>query len=113
MHIPVLIIEDNPDHQALVFTHLARNGFDDLKIVDSISAGFDACQERPRHVIVIDSGVVSEEGKAAIGGLRQCSPGARIIGYSAGARSEDWADAHFLKGDFEELIAEIGKGPIS
>ena len=109
----MLIIEDNPDHQALALMHLNADGIQDVEIVESIEAGLDACGERARHVIVVDSGVVSAEGQKAIGRLRECSPRARIIGYSAGARTEDWADAHFLKGDFDELLAEIRKGPVA
>lgn len=113
MDIPVLIIEDNPDHQALAQMHLNADGIHDVEIVGSIQAGLHACGERARQVIVVDSGVVSAEGRKAIGRLRECSPGARIIGYSAGARAEDWADAHFIKGDFEDLLSEIRKGPVA
>jgi hypothetical protein len=60
MEISILLIEENEDHQVVMFTHLTRAGFSDVKIVRSPNDGLEACRQRPRHVVIVDSGVVGD-----------------------------------------------------
>ena len=114
MDIPVLIIEDDPDHQFLALRQLATNGLTDVKIVESVEAAIEACAERPRDVMVMDSGAVGEDLFDAVARLRRCAPKARIVGYSGDTRTGEWADAHFVKDQpFDDLVVEIRKGSIN
>lgn len=111
MQISLLLVEDDPSHQQLMSLHLTRNGIQDVEVVASLQEAVEACAQRSRDVMVIDSGVLGEDRLAELERLRECAPDARLIGYSAGAREEDWADVHFMKGeDIEGLIEEIRKG---
>ena len=111
MDLAILVIEDDPDHQFLLFTQLTRRGFDDVKVVDSLEQGFGECGQRPRDVVVVDSGLAGEDRATAITRFRADCPGARVIAYSAGHTLDPWADAHFLKGeDVDGLLEEIAKG---
>ena len=109
----ILVIEDDPDHQFLLFTQLTRSGFHDVKVVGSLEEGFSACDQRPRDVVVVDSGLAGEDRITAVSRFRADCPGARIIAHSAGQTRDPWADAHFLKGeDVEGLLEEIAKGRV-
>jgi len=105
MDEPVLVIEDEEDHQFLIFTRLTRAGYTDVKIVASLDEGVRACEERARAVLIVDSGVIGENRDEAVRRLREVCPNARLVGYSAGANKHQWADAHVAKGaSFEELL---------
>lgn len=109
--IPILVIEDDKEHQMLFLMQLTRAGFADVTIVGSASEGLDACHERPRDVLIVDSGVVPDQRDRWLSELKQSCAEARVIVYSSGVQKEVWADAHFLKGsDTESLLAEIRKG---
>lgn len=109
----VLVIEDDSDHQYLILRALNRAGIGDVKIVTSLDAGIAACHERPRDVLIVDSGAVGEKREGAINRLRADCPVARIIGYSAGVQKVAWADAHFTKGEpIHELIDEVRGRPL-
>lgn len=108
MERTVLVIEDEHDHQYIILSRLMRAGYSDVKVVTSLEEGVSACTERPRDILVIDSGVVGENIEDAVTQLRDSCPKARLIGYSAGAQKEKWADAHVAKGDpFDVLLAAM------
>ena len=103
---PVLVIEDNLDHQFLLFSALRNRGLKDIEMVASLAEGLAACDERSRGVLIVDSGVVGENKDEAVKQFREKCPDAHIIGYSAGPHKTQWADAHFMKGDHTEVLIE-------
>ena len=104
----ILIIEDDEDHQFIVMARLMGAGFSDVKVVSSLEEGIQACSQRPRDVLIVDSGVIGENKEEAVKRLRECCPDARMIGYSAGADKGGWADVHVAKGSpFDEFLAAI------
>ena len=52
--IPVLIVEDNPDHATLVKAILEQCGFKTIDIADSISKAFDRIKSRDYELILLD-----------------------------------------------------------
>lgn len=52
--IPVLIVEDNPDHAILARAALEQCGFEMIDVADSISAAFDRIKSRNYELILVD-----------------------------------------------------------
>lgn len=104
----LLVIEDEQDHQWIIMARLMKAGYSDVKIVPSLEEGIQACEDRPREVLIVDSGVIGENLEEAVARLRESCPNARMIGYSAGPQKVEWADAHIAKGaPFQELLDAI------
>jgi DNA-binding NtrC family response regulator len=104
----LLVIEDERDHQWIIMARLMKAGYSDVKIVTSLEEGIQACKERPRDVLVVDSGVIGENLTEAVSRLRESCPNTRMVGYSAGAQKVKWADAHIAKSaPFQDLLDAI------
>ena len=106
----VLVVDDTPDVRMLVRAVLESTGL--YEIVDMAVDGREAVALATMHqpdVIVIDQMMPDLSGSEAVPLLRDASPSARIVMFSAvsaevmAARS-DGADGHVNKGDLEGLI---------
>src|SRR5687768_5606618 len=96
---PILLIDDNPDHQFLTFAQLQRSGFDDIRTASNLEEASSACADRAFQVAIVDSSVFGDDLAGAVAILRKECPGARLIGYSSGPTRTLWADAHLVKGE--------------
>ena len=108
----VVVVDDDPDLRFLLKMALDRDGVS--TVVGEATNGreaIDVAREHQPDVIVLDQNMPLMSGTEAIPGLREAVPSARIVIYSAYARTEQrdeferLADAVLVKGGpMHELV---------
>jgi len=116
MKCDILVVDDEPEFQALLLAMLTRAGFAP-RAVASASQALIAIQQKQPHAIVLDDMMPGMTGAELCGMLKKdaLTKSIPIVVYTAGVRYhlDDWrsrigADAALMKnGRFAELIETL------
>lgn len=115
--ISVLIVDDSDDVRDFLRLLFAVDGFEVVgEAIDAMSAATVASEKCP-DLIVLDYLMPHIDGAGAAKLLREVTPSARILGFSAALGTKpDWADEYVPKdriGDILTVAAEMMDRPVS
>jgi two-component system KDP operon response regulator KdpE len=115
-HLPVLVVDDDPDVRQVLRWALEDAGFDVLTAADGATAIAQA-ELRPPGVVVLDHGLPSADGTHVAAGLREiCGEHLPILMVTADGRAAEKARRAgaygFLHKPFDDavLVAAVRRG---